>query len=494
VIPQPSGSAQPRQGPQSLLDPLPIRPLAEPPDAVVELPGSKSITNRALVTAALAEGVTDLRGVLFADDTWAMIEGLRTMGTDIDIHAESARATVQGCAGPPSAISALSEMVYRELAVDARQSGTTARFLAAVAAMGTSPVVVDGDPQLRARPMADLIEALRSMGVSGAHLGKSSVSVDELGEPGCLPLRVTGISGLADCDLPGEQGQRVLSASVPGSVSSQFASGLLMAGAVCDLTLRIAGGKAPGSRDREPTALVSAPYVEMTLGVMRAFGAQVTALGDDSQGCEAPGRVTGWHVAGGYTSPGVYHIEPDASAASYLLAAAAVSGGRVRIDGLGRSSMQGDVAFADVLARMGANVDVGENHIEVRHGSRLHGIDVDLSQISDTAPTLAVAAAFAEGPTTVTGIGFIRGKESDRVAGPVAELRRCGVDAVEHADGFSVHPAGPPRPALFETYGDHRMAMAFAMVGLMVDGVSIADPGCVAKTFPGYFDALDQLR
>ena len=454
----------------ALPDPLPIRPLEDPPDAVISLPGAKSITNRALVTAALAQGTTTLHGVLFADDTVAMIEALRALGIGIETREESQQATVQGCGG---------SLGDAPAEVNARQSGTTARFVTPLAALGAAPVVIDGDPQLRARPMADQIAALGSLGVS----------VVAHGEPGCLPLEVRGpISGS--------------SVTVSGSVSSQFASGLLMAGAVNGLEVRLAESLA----DHEPSAPpVSAPYVDMTLGVMRAFGAQVAVLetasdAGDKAGDQADDRAAGqaadsaWRVSGGYVSPGAYEIEPDASAASYFLAAAAISDGRVRIDGLGRHSLQGDVAFADVLAQMGAHVEVGASHIEVQGSGRLRGVDVDLSRISDTAPTLAVVAAFAEGPSTITGIGFIRRKESDRIAGPVAELRRCGIDASELPDGFTVRPQGPPHGAVFETYDDHRMAMAFALVGLMVDGVSIAGPGCVSKTFPGYFGALDQLR
>ena len=183
----------------------------------------------------------------------------------------------------------------------------------------------------------------------------------------------------------------------------------------------------------------------------------------------------------------------DASAASYFIAAAAISGGRVRIEGLGRASLQGDVAFAHVLADMGAVVSIQDDAIEVQ-GRSLRGIDVDLRHISDMAPTLAVVAAFADGPTTISGVGFIRGKESDRIAGPVAELNRCGVLAEETDDGFIVRPDGRVHGATFDTYEDHRIAMAFSLVGLMVDGVAINDPGCVAKTFPSYFAALEQLR
>ena len=255
-----------------------------------------------------------------------------------------------------------------------------------------------------------------------------------------------------------------------GDVSSQFVSGLLLAGAVRGLDLRLS------------TEAISRPYLHMTTRVMEAFGASVDTSEPDA-----------WSESGGYHSPGRYTIEPDASAASYFLAAAAMSGGRVRIEGLGDESLQGDIAFARVLAAMGAEVMVGHDFIEVQGGA-LRGIDVDLRHISDTAPTLAVVAAFADGPTSVSGIGFIRDKESNRIAGPVTELARCGVAAEETADGFVVRPGARPHAATFDTYDDHRMAMAFALVGLLVDGVAINGAGCVAKTFPGYFTALDQLR
>ena len=429
-------------------DPLPIKPLERPPDATVVLPGSKSITNRALVTAALADGVTRLSSALFADDTMAMIDGLGALGVDCRPDGSDGSITVEGLGADFAGAAGSGEAV-----VNARQSGTTGRFLMPVAALRSTPTVIDGDRQLQARPMGHQISALRDLGVS----------VTELGRPGRLPVRVEGpISG------------RVC--AVAGDASSQFASGLLLAGGVAGLSLKLA------------TDPVSRPYLEMTLAVMRAFGATVDVAEPDSSG---EGRVL--TVRGGYQSGGTYRVEPDASAASYFLAAAAITGGRVRIEGLGRSSIQGDVAFADVLAEMGAEVTVDDDSIAVC-GGPLHGVEVDLAEISDTAPTLAVVAAFASGATTVSGIGFVRNKESDRVSGPVAELNRCGIDAVETDDGFVVRPSGLPVAATFETYQDHRMAMAFSLIGLVVEGVSVRDPGCVAKTFPGYFGALEQLR
>ena len=423
--------------PYALPDPYEITPLVSPPDTDVTLPGSKSITNRALVCAALAEGRSTLRGALFADDTEAMLSVLAGLGITTDVDRQSATIVVEGCGGDLPGVDA---------EVSANQSGTTARFAVPLAALGAAPVVVDAHPQMRDRPMDDQFDALRSMGVT----------VEELGEPGRLPARIVGPLGSHTSTLAGD-------------VSSQFITGLLLAGGADRLRVALT------------TEPISRPYIEMTTAVMAAFGADVD---------HDAGRV--WSVGGGYQGTD-YRIEPDASAASYFLGAAAITGGRVRVLGLGRDALQGDVAFAEVLAAMGCSVTLGDDFVEVA-GRAVHGVDVDLSDLSDTAPTLAVVAAFAETPSRVHGIGFIREKESDRVAGPVTELRRAGVDAEEFDDGFVIRPAGLPAPATFETYDDHRMAMALALVGLVVPGVAVRNPGCVAKTFPGFFAALDQLR
>ena len=394
-----------------------VRPVDGPLDADVVVPGSKSLTNRALVAALLADGTSTLTNVLVADDTEGMVEAVRALGAEVTQSADGTTLTVVGTAG---------RLRPGPLTIHARQAGTTARFLPPVLALGDGRYRLDADPAMRARPMGPLIEALRSLGVT----------VEEEGDPGHLPFTVVGAGG--------PLGGRV---AVRGDVSSQFVSGLLLAGVEVDLT----------------TDLVSRPYVEMTRAVMAAF-------------------------VGGATA---FTVEPDATAASYFLAAAAICGGRVTVPGLGRSSLQGDLAFVEVLARMGADVDVGDDAVTVR-GRELHGVEVDMADISDTAQTLAATAVFADSPTRVTGIGFIRRKETDRVGNVVRELRRCGIDAAEEDDGFVIHP-GSPRPATVETYGDHRMAMSFALLGLRADGIRIADPGCVAKTFPGFWDALETL-
>ncbi|MDI6097922.1 3-phosphoshikimate 1-carboxyvinyltransferase [Actinoplanes sp. NEAU-A12] len=415
-------------------DVLAVEPLTTPVDATVRPPGSKSITNRALLCAALAPGTSTLTGALFADDTRAMMSAVAALGATVEPDEQRSTVVVTGVdprvAGAPGS-------------VDARQSGTTSRFLLPAAALFAGRTVVDGAEQLRARPFGPVLDALRQVGAD----------IEELGRPGCLPAAVHG---------PAHGGF----VEVSGHISSQFLSGLLMAGPLMDRGLAVS----------LTSPLVSVPYVEMTQSVMASFGAVVNGLTVEP---------------GGYR-PADYAIEPDASAASYFLGAAAITGGRVTVSGLGAGSLQGDVRFADLLERMGASVTRTADSLTVRGGGRLQGIDVDMADISDTAQTLAAVAVFADSPTRVTGIGFIRKKETDRLAAVVTELRRAGIDAVEDADGFTIHP-GAPRPTRFATYDDHRMAMSLSLIGLRAPGIEIADPGCVAKTYPAYFTDLATL-
>lgn len=428
-------------------DELEIIPINHPLDAVVRPPGSKSLTNRALVVATLASGTSVLDGVLFSDDTEAMLGCLHELGVGLVLDRTKRSVTVQGVGGVPPVDGAL---------LDARQSGTTSRFVLPVAALGHGTVVVDGGTQLRARPMGDLIDALRTL----------DANIEPLGEPGHLPVRLEA-SGLSGGAL-----------AVRGDISSQFLSGLLLA--------------APCMRDglvvEVSTELVSVPYVEMTVAVMESFGA--TGITHE---VAADGRRSLTVAPTGYGAVERYRIEPDASAASYFFAAAAICGGSVRVEGLGEHALQGDVAFVDALERMGATVERATDHLTVRGTGVLHGIEADFADISDTAQTLAVVAPFAQTPTTITGIGFIRRKETDRIAATVTELQRCGIRAEELDDGIRIHP-GTPRPATVATYDDHRMAMSFALLGLSAPGIRIADPGCVAKTFPDFWVALDALR
>jgi 3-phosphoshikimate 1-carboxyvinyltransferase len=420
----------------SALDLREVVPLAGPPDTAVVVPGSRSITNRALVCAALADGTSTLTGVLDSDDTRAMLGCLTSLGIPWrDTGAD--RIEVDGCGGavPPAPEGGA--------VLHTRLSGTTSRFVTAMCALGEGDYTIDADGPMRARPMADLVGALRTLGVD---LGDDA---------GHLPITVH-----ADRLVGGD-------VELPGDVSSQFTSALLLIGPCTDV------GLAVGVRG----AAKSEPYVEMTRRVMAAFGG-------------SPHRPGGYRAAS-------FAIEPDASTACYFWAAAAVTGGTVRVGGLAVESIQGDVAFVDVLERMGCRVERADGSIAVSGPERLSAVEVDLSDISDQAPTFAVVAAFAEGTSRATGVGFIRRKESDRIAAVVEGLDRLGVDAAEEDDGFRVvgrGPDGPPHGGRIRTFDDHRIAMSFALAGLGVPGVVIEDPGCVAKTFPGFFDALDRLR
>lgn len=415
-----------------------IEPLTAPPDAAVRPPGSKSITNRALILAAFADAPSTILGALDADDVDAMIDALRSLGTRIERTGDRLRiepANSPGDIGP--------------LTVDARLSGTTSRFVLPAAALAGVPVTVDGAGPLRRRPMGPLLDALVALGVR----------VTCTGAPGCLPVRVDG-GGVAGGHV-----------SVDGSSSSQFLSALLLSASRFPDGLHIVLTGTP----------VALPFVELTVSIMQAFGLDVDT--------SSPGAFA---VPQGVANGRSFAVEPDATAASYFFAAAAITGGRVRVDGLGASSLQGDLAFLDVLEQMGATIHRSEEWTEVV-GSALRGVDVDLSAIPDTALTLAAVAVFADGPTRVRGVDFIRGHETDRVAAVVTELRRMGLDAEETDDGFVIRP-GDPRPTLVRTYDDHRMAMSAALIGLRATGIRIADPGVTAKTYPGFWRDLERLR
>ncbi len=422
----------------------PIVPLQNPIAASVEVVGSKSYTNRALILAALSRGESVLTGALFSDDTRYMAASLSALGVAVSADEPRATFTVSGADGHVSVASAQCFV---------GNAGTAARFLPVLMALGRGVYELDGIERMRQRPIAPLLRALSSLGVR----------VESLGEPDCIPLRVHGGS------LKGGH------VRVPGNISSQYISGLMMGAPCMEAGLII---------DMEGE-LVSRPYLEMTAQAMRDFGARVEREGERR-----------FVIPGGQGYQGrAYRVEPDASAASYFFAAAAICGGYARVPGLGTRSLQGDRGLAHILGRMGCRVVEGEDFTEV-HGpadGKLQGIEVDMGDLSDVAQTLAVVAPFAEGPTRVTGIGFIRKKETDRVGAVVTELERLGVRAEEEPDGFVIHP-GLVRPGSVKTYDDHRMAMSFALLGLRVPGIVIEDPGCVSKTFPTYFDVLETLR
>jgi 3-phosphoshikimate 1-carboxyvinyltransferase len=425
-----------------------VLPIGRRLDATVTVPGSKSLTNRALVCAALAAGRSTIDGALVADDSMAMRTALGTLGAGIDHDEATGRLTVTGTGG---------RLRPGPAALDMQLSGTTSRFLLPVVALGEGAYRVDGGDPLRSRPMGPVVDAIRALGAT----------VEHHGEPGHLPVTIVAPGGLAGGEV-----------AVAGDTSSQFLSGLLLA--------------APYTRDgvrlTVTTRLVSRPFVELTASVMGTFGVDVVDEGD------RPGAGPVLRVPPAAYRASAYTVEPDASTASYFLAAAAIVGGRVTVEGLGAGSGQGDARFGDVLAAMGARVERTATTTTVVGTGELRGLgDVDMSDMPDMAQTLAAVAVFADRPTRVTGVELIRWHETDRIAAVVAEMRRAGIVADEERAGFVIHP-GAPRPARIETYDDHRMAMSFALLGLRSPGIEIVDADCVGKTFPGFWRALDRLR
>ncbi|MCU0960676.1 MAG: 3-phosphoshikimate 1-carboxyvinyltransferase [Pirellulaceae bacterium] len=412
-----------------------------PVRATVRPPGSKSITNRALLCAALAVGPSRLLHALDSDDTRVLYDALRTLGIGLTWDRAGCEMTVGGGGG---------SWPCRAADLDVANSGTSMRFLAALLATGHGRYRLDGTPRMRQRPIGDLLVALRQLGAT-LHSER---------ENDCPPVVIEAA------------GLRGGVARVRGDISSQFLSGLLLA-APC--------ARRPVSLVVEGP-LVSQPYVRMTLGVMRAFGVEVPDSALAAFEIAAPRRYRGCQ----------YPIEPDASAASYFWAAAAVTGGQVTVSGLGPHSLQGDIAFCDCLERMGCRVLREAERMTVA-GGPLRGIEVDMNAISDTVQSLAAVALFADGPTTITGVAHIRHKETDRIGDLARELRRLGATVVELPDGLRITPA-PLHGARLATYDDHRMAMSLAVVGLRVPGVAIENPGCTAKTYPQFFRDLESLR
>jgi 3-phosphoshikimate 1-carboxyvinyltransferase len=421
-----------------------IKPLTNPVQASVKVPGSKSYTNRALAVAALADGASHLSGALFSDDTKYMAAALNAVGVPVTQDSSACTFDVRGKGGQIADI---------ETDVFIGNAGTAARFLTAMLCLGSGRYRIDGVPRMRERPMADLVGALRAIGAQ----------VEEHGAAGCFPLTVSGRGR-----RPGK-----VSVTLPGNASSQFISGLVLSGPYFggDVEVRVDG------------ELVSKPYLDMTQAVMRDFGVEL--VNHDYE------RFT--LAAGQKYRATNYAIEPDASAASYFFAAAAITGGTVTVEGLGTQSHQGDLDIVHILGKMGASVKQEANRTTVTGTGTLRGVEVDMKNLSDVAQTLAVVAPFADGPVRITGIGFIRKKETDRVGAVVRELQKLGIDAFEEADGYTVKP-GVPKPGRVDTYEDHRMAMSFALLGLRYPGITILDPACTSKTFPNYFDVLETLR
>jgi 3-phosphoshikimate 1-carboxyvinyltransferase len=421
------------------MEALAIQPVRGPVIGSIRPPGSKSLTNRALILAALARGRTKLTGVLDSKDTQVMIESLRRLGLPVSQNLVAKSIELTGCGG---------QIGVKGADLWLENSGTSIRFLTAMCALGEGQFRLDGNARMRERPIAPLVKALSEAGVS---------IECELGTD-CPPvlIRANGLKGGAW--------------RVAGNLSSQYLSALLMTApcAQSDVELSVTGH------------LVSRPYIDMTIANMKQFGAQVREP-----------RPNVFAIKASPYQGSDYDIEPDASAASYFFALAAVTGGDITVEGLHRNALQGDVHFVDALVRMGCRADYGPHSIRVI-GGPLTGIDIDMNAISDTAQTLACVAPFAKGPTRIRNVAHMRLKETDRVSAVVTELRRLGLQVEEHDDGMTIHP-GPINPGIVATYDDHRMAMSFALLGLRQEGIKIADPGCTAKTYPDYFIDLDRL-
>ncbi|WP_428851368.1 3-phosphoshikimate 1-carboxyvinyltransferase [Imbroritus primus] len=418
----------------------------------VRLPGSKSISNRVLLLAALSQGTTVVRDLLDSDDTRVMLAALRTLGVQWEQLAER-DYRVQGVAG---------RFPTRDADIFVGNAGTAVRPLTAALALQGGDYRLSGVPRMHERPIGDLIDGLRQVGAQ----------IDYLGNPGYPPLHLRG--GEIDIAEP---------IRVRGDVSSQFLTALLMALPL----VQTASGKIVIEVVGE---LISKPYIEITLNLLRRFGIEVEQDGW-SRFILPAGRV--------YTPPAEIHVEGDASSASYFLAAGAIGGGPVRVEGVGHASIQGDIRFIEALNQMGANVMAGENWVEVRGvedpSGRLRAIDLDCNHIPDAAMTLAVAALFADGTTTLRNIASWRVKETDRLAAMATELRKIGAGVEEGPDYLRVTPpvAWQEAQSGIDTYDDHRMAMCFSLAAFGPLPVRINEPGCVGKTFPEYFDVFRSI-
>jgi 3-phosphoshikimate 1-carboxyvinyltransferase len=424
---------------------LTVRPIARAAGSVA-LPGSKSISNRLLLLAALAEGSTELVGLLEADDTRVMVQALQALG--VRVERRGAATVIHGAAGRwPN------DRAYLGLG----NAGTAMRSLAAALAFAGGHYRLDGVARMRERPIGDLVDALNALGAR----------VSYLGQPGFPPLAIAPAQLVATDTV-----------QVKGDVSSQFVSGLLMAAPL------IAPGRGAdaGLTIEVPGTLISQPYVTMTVKLMARFGVPVAQHGQ---------RFIVPHAR--YRSPGRMPVEGDASGASYFLALGALAGGPVRVTGVGRDSVQGDVAFADLLVAMGARIEWGPDWIEASAAGPLRAIDYDCTRIPDAAMTAAILACFAHGRTRLTGIGSWRVKETDRIAAMATELRKLGAQVAEGADWIAIDGPAPLREAWVDTYDDHRMAMCCALAAAGGVPVHINDPKCVSKTFPEFFTRLSGL-
>ncbi|EGZ4088865.1 3-phosphoshikimate 1-carboxyvinyltransferase [Salmonella enterica subsp. enterica serovar Poona] len=423
------------------MESLTLQPIARV-DGAINLPGSKSVSNRALLLAALACGKTVLTNLLDSDDVRHMLNALSALGINYTLSADRTRCDITGNGGALRAPGALELFLGN--------AGTAMRPLAAALCLGQNEIVLTGEPRMKERPIGHLVDSLRQGGAN----------IDYLEQENYPPLRLRG--GFTGGDI-----------EVDGSVSSQFLTALLMTAPLApeDTTIRVKG------------ELVSKPYIDITLNLMKTFGVEITNH-----------HYQQFVVKGGqqYHSPGRYLVEGDASSASYFLAAGAIKGGTVKVTGIGRKSMQGDIRFADVLEKMGATITWGDDFIACTRGE-LHAIDMDMNHIPDAAMTIATTALFAKGTTTLRNIYNWRVKETDRLFAMATELRKVGAEVEEGHDYISITPPAKLQHADIGTYNDHRMAMCFSLVALSDTPVTILDPKCTAKTFPDYFEQLARM-
>ncbi|EBW6102776.1 3-phosphoshikimate 1-carboxyvinyltransferase [Salmonella enterica subsp. enterica] len=423
------------------MESLTLQPIARV-DGAINLPGSKSVSNRALLLAALACGKTVLTNLLDSDDVRHMLNALSALGINYTLSADRTRCDITGNGGPLRASGALELFLGN--------AGTAMRPLAAALCLGQNEIVLTGEPRMKERPIGHLVDSLRQGGAN----------IDYLEQENYPPLRLRG--GFTGGDI-----------EVDGSVSSQFLTALLMTAPLApeDTIIRVKG------------ELVSKPYIDITLNLMKTFGVEITNH-----------HYQQFVVKGGqqYHSPGRYLVEGDASSASYFLAAGAIKGGTVKVTGIGRKSMQGDIRFADVLEKMGATITWGVDFIACTRGE-LHAIDMDMNHIPDAAMTIATTALFAKGTTTLRNIYNWRVKETDRLFAMATELRKVGAEVEEGHDYIRITPPAKLHHADIGTYNDHRMAMCFSLVALSDTPVTILDPKCTAKTFPDYFEQLARM-
>ncbi|MBV6450348.1 MAG: 3-phosphoshikimate 1-carboxyvinyltransferase [Anaerolineales bacterium] len=426
-----------------------ITPIPHPLNATVRVPGSKSLTNRALLISALANGTTKITNALFSDDSRYFAQALQTLGFDVQLDEPNHEMTVTGLGGKIPAQKA-------ELFVG--NAGTAARFLSAFLTLGHGEYILDGDTRMRQRPIGDLVDSLTQLGAKAYPLSpRERAGVREIS----LPLKITA-NGLTGGKT-----------KIAGDISSQFLSALLMVAPYAKNPIEI----------ELITELNSKPYVDMTISIMNYFGVEVKRDGYQHFTISPTN----------YLPITNYPIESDATAASYFFAAPAICGGTVKVENISRTSIQGDIAFLNILEQMGCVVTETDNSITVHRPSSIVGIDIDLRDLPDTAQTLAAIAPFASSPTRIRGIASARLKETDRIHATCTELTRLGVRVEEHEDGMTIYPTFNLQPANIQTYNDHRMAMAFSLIGLRFDGVTIENPSCVSKTFPNYFEILNQL-